>query len=94
VTLEQFAECFFARKPVPDRLQFDCFMQDLSGQQFDEALPCSPAVLVEHTTLLCTESEVSQPGIRLLNSIKVSGAFLGENLRLYEFLWDSSIPLQ
>jgi hypothetical protein len=94
MTFEQFVEFLFARKPVPDKQQFDYFMQDLSGQQFEEALPSSPAVLVEHMTRLFTEFAGIAPRYSLAQLDQGIWGLLGESLRLYEFLWDSSIPLQ
>jgi len=47
-------ERFFARKPLPARLQLVCFLPDLSGLSFDQARPSLPAVSTEPRPRLCT----------------------------------------
>ncbi|MGA8221070.1 MAG: hypothetical protein WB780_05390 [Candidatus Acidiferrales bacterium] len=90
---DQFVDFFFARAPVPDDQQYDYFMQDPSGQQFDEAVPSAPSVIVEHMTRLFTEFGQIAPKFSLAQLDQGVWGLLGCNLRLYEFLWDSSIPL-
>lgn len=94
MTFDQFVEFFFARKPVPDNQQYDYFMQDPSGQQFDEAVPSVQSVIVEHMTRLFTEFGRIAPKYSLAQLDQGIWGLLGLNLHLYELLWDSSIPLQ
>jgi hypothetical protein len=94
MTFDQFVEFFFAREVVPDEQQFAYFLQDLSGQKFDEAVPSSPSVIIEHMTRLCTEFARIAPRYSLPQLDQGIWGILGGNLRLYEFLWDSSIPLK
>ena len=92
LTFEQFVEFFFARVPVPDDRQYDYFMQDLSGQKFDEAEPSAPSVIVDHMTRLFTEFGRIAPRYSLAQLDQGVWGILGANLRLHELLWDCSIP--
>lgn len=94
LSFEQFAEYFFARKVVPDNEQFDLFMVGLDGKKFSKSVPVSPSAVVDYMTALfsnfgqiatkCTIEQIDQ-GV---------WGILGENLRLYEFIFDPSIPLE
>ena len=94
MTFEQFVDFFFARDVVPDKQQYAYFSQDLSGQKFDEAVPSSPSVIVEHMIRLFTEFGriVSKYSVAQIDQ-GIWGLF-GAKLRLYEYLWDSSLPLE
>jgi len=54
-SFDQFVEFFFAREVVPDKEQFDYFLTDIAGEQYDEAVPSSPTILVKHMTKLFSE---------------------------------------
>jgi len=92
-SFEHFVGFFFNRDVVPDEEQFDYFLTDLAGEQFDEAVPSSPEVLVKHMTKLF--SEFGQIAIRysLAQVDQAVWGILGANLRLYEFVFDASVPL-
>jgi hypothetical protein len=94
LTFDQFVEFFFAREPVPDDQQYDYFMRDPSGQQFDEAAPSSPSVIVEHMARLFAEFGRIAPNYSLAQLDQGVWGLLGLNLHLYELLWDSSLPLE
>jgi hypothetical protein len=93
-SFDQFVEFFFNRVVLPDEKQFDYYLTDLAGEQYDEAVTSSPAIVVEHMTKLFVDFGI----IALKHSIAqldqgIWGIF-GENLRLYELLWGSSVPLE
>lgn len=92
-TFEEFAEFFFARGLVPDDEQFDYFLREPSGQQYDEAALSSPGIVVGHMTRLFSEFGHIAPQYSLAQLDQGVWGILGENLRLYELLWDTSVPL-
>lgn len=92
-TFEEFVDFFFAREVVPDDEQFDYFLRDSSGQQYDEAVLSSPEVVVGHMIKLFSEFGRIAPEYSLAQLDQGIWGILGENLRLYELLWDSSVPL-
>jgi hypothetical protein len=92
-TFDEFVEFFFARRFVPDDEQFHYFSTDLEGQEYDEAVPSSPAILVGHLTKLFSEFGEVAIKYSLAQVDQAVWGILGENLRLYEFLFDSSVPL-
>jgi len=92
-TFDEFVEFFFARRIVSDKEQFDYFLTDLAGKQYDEAVPSSPAILVEHMTKLFSEFGQIATKYSLAQVDQAVWGILGENLRLYEFLFDTSVPL-
>lgn len=93
-TFEEFVEFFFARELVPDDEQFDYFLREPSGQQYDEAAPSTPEVVVGHMTRLFSEFGRIAPVYSLAQLDQGVWGILGANLRLYELLWDSSVPLR
>jgi hypothetical protein len=92
-TFDEFVEFFFARDTVPDEEQFDYFLIDRIGQQYDEAVPSSPDVLVGYMTKLFSEFGQIATKYSLAQLDQGIWGILGENLRMYELLWDSSVPL-
>ena len=92
-TFDEFVKFFFAREVVPDDEQFDYFLRDLSGQQYDEAVMSSPEVVVEYMTRLFSEFGRIAPDYSLAQLDQGVWGILGEKLHLYELLWKSSIPL-
>lgn len=92
-TFDEFVEFLFARKIVPDKEQFDYFLTDLDGQQYDEAVPSSSKVVVGHMTKLFSEFGQIATKYSLAHVDQAVWGILGENLRLYEFLFDTSVPL-
>jgi hypothetical protein len=93
MTFDQFVDFFFARAVVPDDRQFHYFSQDLAGRQYDESVPSTPAIVVAHMTRLFSEFGRVAPRFSLAQIDQGVWGVLGENLRLYELLWDSSISL-
>ena len=92
-TFDEFVEFFFARKVVPDREQFDYFLTDLEGQRYDEAVPSSAGILVAYMTKLFSEFSQIASKYSLAQIDQGIWAILGANLRLYEFVFDASVPL-
>jgi hypothetical protein len=92
-TFDEFVQFFFARRVVPDEEQFDYFSTDLEGQQYDEAVPSSSEIVVGHMIKLFSEFGEIAPKFSLAQIDQGIWAILGEKLRLYEFLFDVSIPL-
>lgn len=92
-SFEEFVEFFFARRVVPDEEQFGYFLTDLEGKRYDEAIPSSPAILVKHMTKLFSEFGRIAINYSLAQVDQAVWGILGENLRLYEFLFDASVPL-
>ena len=94
LSFEEFTTFFFAREVVPDDEQFDCFLTDLRGRKFYESILSSPQVLIDHLTRLFSEfGEVARKYTLAQVDQGVWGMW-GENLRLYEFLFNSSVPLE
>ena len=93
-TFDEFVEFFFARRVVPDKEQYDYFYTDLEGQEYDEAVPSSPAILVSHLTELFWKLGQIAPKYSLEQVDQGIWGILGANrLRLYEFVFDDSVPL-
>ncbi len=92
-TFDEFVRFFFARRVVTDEEQFDYFLTDLDGQQYGEAVPSSSEVLVGLMTKLFSEFGEIAPKYSLAQIDQGIWGILGENLRLYEFLFDASVPL-
>ena len=93
-SFDQFVEFFFNRDVMQDEKQFNYFLTDLAGERYDEAVPSSPEVVVKHMTKLFVEFGVIAPKYSLAQIDQGIWGILGENLRLYELLWDSSVPLE
>lgn len=93
-SFDQFVEFFFNREVVPDEKQFDYFLTDLAGERYDEAVHSLPSVVVNHMTKLFSEFGVIAPKYSLAQLDQGLWGIFGENLRLYELLWDSSVPLE
>jgi hypothetical protein len=90
---DEFVQFFFARRVVPDKEQFDYFLTDLDGQQYDEAIPSSSEVVVDYMTKLFSEFGQIATKYSMAQVDQAVWGILGENLRLYEFLFDTSVPL-
>ncbi len=89
----EFVRFFFARKVVSDHEQFDYFSTDLAGERYEESVPSSPPILVDHQTRLFSEFGPIASKYSLAQVDQAVWGILGENLRLYEFLFDPSVPL-
>jgi len=92
-TFEEFVTFFFARELVPDDEQYDYFLREPSGQQYDEAELSSPDVVVGYMTKLFSEFGHIAPQYSLAQLDQGIWGILGASLRLYELLWDSAVPL-
>jgi hypothetical protein len=90
----EFTVFFFAREVVPDDEQFDYFLTDLHGEKYDQCIPSSPQVLINHLTKLFSEFDKVARKYTLAQMNQGIWGIWGENLRLYEFLFDSSVPLE
>jgi hypothetical protein len=78
---------------VPDEEQYDYFLTSPAGEQYDEAVPSSPAILVKHMTKLFSEFGPIASKYSLAQVDQAVWGILGANLRLHEFLFDASVPL-
>jgi hypothetical protein len=94
MSFDQFVEYFFARKAVPDNEQFDLFMVGLDGEKFDESVPTSPSVVVNHMTALFSNFGQIATKYTIEQVDQAVWGMLGAHLRLYEFIFDASIPLE
>jgi hypothetical protein len=93
-SFDQFVDFFFHREVLPDEEQFECFLTDLEGTRYDEAAASSPAVVVNYMTKLFLEFGLIAPRYSLAQINQGIWGIFGQNLRLYELLWDSSVPLE
>jgi hypothetical protein len=93
LTFEEFTGFFFAREVVPDDEQFDYFLTDLQGQKYFESVPSSPEVLVNHLTKLFSGFGQIAREYTLAQVDQGVWGIWGANLRLYEFVFDPSVPL-
>lgn len=93
-SLDEFVEFFFNRDVLPNEKQFDYFLTGLAGERYDEAVPSSPSAVVKHLTKLFLEFGVIAPKYSVAQLDQGIWGIFGENLRLYELLWDSSVPLE
>jgi hypothetical protein len=91
---EQFEEFFFKRDVVPDEKQFEYFFTDLAGELYEEPLHSSPIVVVEHLNKLFSEFGRIAPKYSLAQLDQGIWGIWGENLRLNELLWDSSVSIE
>ena len=91
---DEFAAFFFARKVVPADEQYDYFVTDLHGEKYSESIPSSPEMLVNHLTKLFSEFGQIASKYTLAQVDQGIWGMWGENLRLYEFLFISSAPLE
>lgn len=85
---QEFAAFVLARDVVADEQQFHYFLQD----PYDEAVLSRPEVIVGHRTRLFSEFGRIAPKYSLSPLNQGMWGIFGENLRLYELLWDPSIP--
>ncbi len=92
-SFDEFVAFFFAREVVPDDEQYDLFLIDLHGEKYFESIPSSPTVLVTHLTRLFLEFGQIARRYTLAQVDQGVWGMWGANLRLYEFLFDSSVPL-
>ena len=93
-TFEEFVVFLFDRTVVGDDEQFDYFIRDPSGQPYDEFTPSAPQVLVGYMTKLFLEFGRIGSIYSLGQLNQGIWAMLGENLRLYELLWEASVPIE
>jgi len=94
MSFEEFTEFFFAREVVPDEEQYDYFLTDLRGEKYFESIPSSPEVLVNHLARLFSEFGQIASKFTLAQVDQGIWGMWGANLRLYEFLFISSVPLE
>lgn len=93
-SFDQFVEFFFNRVVLPDEKQFDYYLTGLAGEQYEEAVASSPAIVVEHLTKLFMDFGLIAPNYSLAQLDQGIWGIFGENLRLYELLWNSAVPLE
>ena len=93
-TFEQFLDFFFGREAVPDEKQFDYLLRDASGELYDRAELSKPEVVIRHLTRLFREFGRIAPLYTLRQIDQGVWGILGEKLRLYQLLWDSTIPFE
>jgi hypothetical protein len=88
----EFVEYFFARKLLPDEQQYKYLFSDLDGEQFDEAVPSSPTIIVGYMTRLFTEFVTLVPPYSLAQIDQAIWSILGPYFNLTEFVFRSSVP--
>jgi hypothetical protein len=93
LSFDEFVEFFFARKVVSDKEQYDYFLTDLAGEKYSGANPSAPLLLVNYLTKLFSEFGRIANRYTLAQIDQGVWGILGANLRLYEFFFDSSVPL-
>jgi hypothetical protein len=91
---DEFAAFFFGRAVVPDEERYDYFLTDLRGEKYYESVPSSPEVLVKHLTKLFAQFGQTAGRYTLAQVDQGIWGIWGANLRLYELLFEPSIPLQ
>jgi hypothetical protein len=94
MSFDYFVKYFFARKVVPDNEQFDLFTVGLDGEKFDQSVPTSPLVVVNHMTSLFSNFGQIANKYSIEQVDQAVWGMLGENLRLYELIFDPSIPFE
>jgi len=94
LTFEELAAFFFARKVVPDDEQYDYFLTDQRGEKYSESNPSSPEILVNHLTKLFSNFGQIANRYTLAQVDQGIWGVWGTKLRLYEFLFASSVPLE
>jgi hypothetical protein len=94
LSFDEFVEHFFGRKVVPDNEQFDLFMVGLDGEQFDKNRPSSPLVVVDHMNALFLNFGPIGNKYSIDQVDQAVWGMLGANLRLYEFVFDPSVPIE
>jgi hypothetical protein len=94
LSFEHFTEFFFAREVVPDKEQYDYFLTDLHREKYSESVPSSPEVLVNHLEMLFREFGQIARKYTLAQVDQGIWGMWGANLRLYEFLFASSVRLE
>jgi len=94
LSFEQFTEFFFSRTVVSDKEQYDYFLIDLDGHKYSESTPSSPRIMVNHLTRLFSEFGQIAKNHTLAQIDQGIWGMWGANLRLYEFLFASSVPLE
>jgi hypothetical protein len=94
-TFEEFVSFFFARDVVPDDAQYAYYSFDVSlSQQFSDVVSSRPDLVLEYMTRLFSEFGQIAPKYSLAQIDQAIWGIFGENLRLYELLWDSLVPLE
>jgi len=80
-SFDQFVEFFFNRVVLPDEKQFDYYLTDLAGERYDEGVPSSPAIVVEHMTMLFVDFGLIAAKYSLAQLDQGIWGIFGENLR-------------
>jgi hypothetical protein len=93
LTFDEFVAFFFAREVVPDEEQYDYFLTDLHGEKYSESVPTSPEVLVNHLTKLFAQFGQIASRYSFAQVDQGVWGIWGANLRLYELLFEPSVPL-
>ncbi|HVA16404.1 MAG TPA: hypothetical protein VMV59_01695 [Candidatus Dormibacteraeota bacterium] len=93
-TFDEFVEFFFARDVVYCEPPLNDIVADVVeiGQDYDEAVPSSPEVLIEHMTRLFSEFGQIAPRYSLAQINRGIWTILGPGLELPDLLWDPAIP--
>jgi hypothetical protein len=94
MSFDEFVAFFFNRDVVPFEKQFDYFLIDLAGEHYDEHVPSSPTIVVKHMAKLFSDFGQIAPRYSPDQVDQAIWGILGENLRLYEFLFDPLIPIE
>ena len=91
---DEFTAFFFAREVLPDNEQYDYFLTDLHGERYYESRASSPEVLVNNLVMLFSGFGQIAPKYTLAQVDQGVWGMWGARLRLYEFLFNSVVPLE
>ena len=91
---DEFAAFFFDRTVAADHHQYDYFMTDVHGGKYSDSIPSSPEIVVNHLTELFLKFGQIASKYSLAQVDQGIWGVWGTKLRLYEFLFASSIPLE
>jgi hypothetical protein len=91
---DEFVAFFFDRTVVADDEQYDYFLTDVHGEKYSDSIPSSPEIVVNHLTELFWKFGQIASKYSLAQVDQGIWGMWGANLRLYEFLFASSVPLE
>jgi hypothetical protein len=91
---DHFVEFFFNREVVSEDKLFYLYATDLSGERYDEAIPSSPAILVEQMTKLFSEFGEIATKYSLSQIDQGIWGILGPSFHsLYRLVFADAVPL-
>ena len=91
---DDFVEFFFNREVVPEDELFYLYATELSGERYDEAVPSSPAILVEYMTTLFSGFGKITTKYSLSQIDQGIWGILGPSFNsLYQFVFSDLVPL-